>query len=134
MADQQRISRSFKDISLSFQPHPVTGDISVLKNERAIKRSVRNIVETIPGEKFFDPDFGSQVYGLLFENADLADAVRIENQIISSLARFEPRVDNVRVKSKVSPDDNAFDVTITYDIVGQEFPRQEYNFILEATR
>ena len=134
MADQQRISRSFKDISLSFQPHPVTGDISVLKNERAIKRSVRNIVETIPGEKFFDPDFGSQVYGLLFENADLADAVRIENQIISSLARFEPRVDNVRVKSTVSPDTNAFDVTITYDIVGQEFPRQEYNFILEATR
>ena len=60
MAD--RISRSFKDISLSFQPHPVTGDIPVLKNERAISRSVRNIVETIPGEKFFDPSFGSEVY------------------------------------------------------------------------
>ena len=134
MTDSTRISRSFKDISLSFQPHPVTNDIPVLKNENAIKRSVRNIVETIPGEKFFNPDFGSQVYGLLFENADLTDAVRIEQQIISSLESYEPRVDNVKVRVNPAVDRNEFDVTVTYDIVGQEFPRQEYTFILEATR
>ena len=132
MAD--RISRSFKDISLSFQPHPVTGDIPVLKNENAIKRSVRNIVETIPGEKFFNQDFGSNVYGFLFENADLSDAVAIEAEIIQSLNNFEPRVDNVSVRVNPAIDRNEFDVTITYDIVGQEFPSQEYTFILEATR
>ena len=129
-----RISRSFKDISLSFQPHPVTGDIPVLKNERAIKRSVRNIVETIPGEKFFNLDFGSEVYGLLFENGDVADAIIIEQQIIQSLDSYEPRVNNVRVDVLPRPDRNEFDVTVSYDIVGQEFPSQEYTFILEATR
>ena len=132
MAD--RISRSFKDISLSFQPHPVTGDIPVLKNERAISRSVRNIVETIPGEKFFDPSFGSEVYNMLFESADFADAVRIEQQIIQSLANYEPRVDNVQVTVRPAPDRNEFDIAVAYDIIGQQFPRQEYTFILEATR
>lgn len=129
-----RISRSFKDISLSFQPHPVTGDIPVLKNERAIKRSVRNIVETIPGEKFFNPDFGSEVYGLLFENGDVADAIIIEQQIIQSLVSYEPRINNISVDVLPRPDRNEFDVSVSYDIVGQEFPSQEYTFILEATR
>lgn len=129
-----RISRSFKDISLSFQPHPVTEDLGVLKNERAIQRSVRNIVQTIPGEKFFDPNFGSEVYALLFENGDNADAIIIEGQIIQSLDNFEPRVNNVKVNSLPRPDRNEFEVTVSYDIVGQEFPRQEYTFILEATR
>lgn len=132
MAD--RISRSFKDISLSFQPHPVTGDLPILKNERAIKRSVRNIVQTIPGEKFFDPNFGSEIYGLLFENGDNADAIIIEQQIIQSLNNFELRVDNVLVFSRPRPDRNEFEVSVSYDIIGQEFPRQEYTFILEATR
>jgi len=129
-----RISRSFKDISLSFQPHPVTGDIPVLKNERAIKRSVRNIVETIPGEKFFNLDFGSEVYGLLFENGDVADAIIIEQQIIQSLVSYEPRINNISVDVLPRPDRNEFDVSVSYDIVGQEFPSQEYTFILEATR
>ena len=105
-----------------------------MKNERAIKKSVSNIVQTIPGEKFFDPAFGSEVYGLLFENADVTDSIRIENQIISALSRFEPRVDNVRVKANPAVDRNEFDVTVFYDIIGQEFPTQEYTFILEATR
>ena len=63
----QRISRAFKDISLSFEPHPVTKDLPVLKNEAAIRRSVRNIVETIQGERFFDSLFGSDVRSTLFE-------------------------------------------------------------------
>lgn len=130
----ERISRSFKDISLSFQPHPVTEDLPVLRNERSIKKSVSNIVQTIPGEKFFDPAFGSEVYGLLFENADLTDAIRIESQIISSLERFEPRVNNVKVRVNPVTDRNEFNVSVFYDIIGQEFPTQEYTFILEATR
>lgn len=134
MAEIKRISRSFKDISLSFQPHPVTGDIPVLKNERAINRSVRNIVETIPGEKFFNPDFGSDVRGQLFELVDFGDADLIREQISSSLANYEPRIDNVVVEVEPRPDRNEFEVTVIYDIIGQEFPTQTYTFILEATR
>tara|TARA_Y100000114_G_scaffold88390_1_gene81823 strand:- start:148 stop:549 length:402 start_codon:yes stop_codon:yes gene_type:complete len=129
-----RVSKAFKDISLSFEPHPVTKDLPILKNERAISRSVRNIVETIPTEKFFNPDFGSDVYRSLFDFVDFGTANEIQEQIKTSVINFEPRVDNVRVEVDPQPDSNQFEVTVIYDIVGQEFPTQEYSFILEATR
>ena len=129
-----RISRSFKDISLSFEPHPVTKDLPVLKNERAIARSVRNIVETIPTEKFFTSLFGSDVYRSLFEFVDFGTATIIQDQIKTSLQNFEPRINNVRVEVDPRPDDNNFEVTVIFDIIGQEFPTQEFSFILEATR
>ena len=130
----KRVSRAFKDISLSFKPHPVTKDLPILKNERAISRSVRNIVETIPTEKFFNPDFGSDVYKSLFDFVDFGTANEIQEQIKTSVINFEPRVDNVRGEVDPFPDENQFEVTVFYDIVGQEFPTQEYSFILEATR
>jgi len=130
----QRISRAFKDISLSFTPHPVTNDLSVLKNESAIKRSVRNIVQTIPTEKFFNSLFGSDVYASLFEFVDFGTAATIQSQIEISLDNFEPRIENVEVEVNPQPDDNTFEVTVIYDIVGQEFPVQEYSFLLESTR
>ena len=130
----KRISRAFKDISLSFEPHPVTNDLPILKNESAIKRSVRNIVQTIPTEKFFNPLFGSDVYGSLFEFVDFGTAATIQSQIEVSLDNFEPRIENVTVSVNPQPDDNTFEVTVIYDIVGQEFPVQEYSFILESTR
>ena len=130
----QRISRAFKDISLSFVPHPVTKDISVLKNEAAIRRSVRNIVQTIPTEKFFNPIFGSDVRGSLFEFVDFGTASVISDQIQISIENFEPRVDNLQVEVQPRPDQNAFNVTVIFDIIGQEFPTQEYSFLLEATR
>jgi len=129
-----RISRSFKDISLSFEPHPVTKDLPVLKNERAIIRSVRNIVETIPTEKFFNPLFGSDVYRSLFDFVDFGTASIIQEQIKTSLKNFERRIDNVKVEVEPRPDDNDFEVTVIFDIVGQELPTQEFSFILEATR
>ena len=129
-----RISRSFKDISLSFEPHPVTKDLPVLKNERAIARSVRNIVETIPTEKFFNSLFGSDVYRSLFDFVDFGTATIIQDQIKTSLENFEPRINNVRVEVDPRPDDNNFEVTVIFDIIGQEFPTQEFSFILEATR
>ncbi len=130
----KRVSRSFKDISLSFSPHPVTKDLPILKNESAIRRSVRNIVETIPTEKFFNPNFGSDVYKSLFEFVDFGTANIIQEQIKTSVNNFEPRVENVNIEVNPSPDENEFDITVIYDIVGQEFPTQEYSFILEATR
>ena len=129
-----RVSRAFKDISLSFSPHPVTKDLPILKNEDAIKRSVRNVVETIPTEKFFNPDFGSDVYKSLFDFVDFGTANIIQDQIETSINNFEPRVDNVRVDVDPRPDENEFEVTVIYYIVGQEFPTQEFTFILESTR
>ena len=129
-----RISRSFKDISLSFEPHPVTKDLPVLKNERAIIRSVRNIVETIPTEKFFDSLFGSDVYRSLFDFVDFGTASIIQEQIKTALNNFERRINNVKVEVEPRPDDNDFEVTVIFDIIGQDFPTQEFSFILEATR
>ena len=129
-----RISRSFKDISLSFDPHPVTKDLPVLVNERAIIRSVRNLVETIPTERFFNSSLGSNVRRSLFEFVDYGTASVIQDQIIEVISNYEPRVDGVIVQVDPIPDLNEFEVTITFDIIGQEIPTQQFSFILEATR
>ena len=118
----------------SLDPHPVTKDLQVLKNENAIRKSVRNIVQTIPGEKFFDSLFGSDVRRSLFEFVDFGTASIIKEQIEISINNFEPRVENVTVEVDPRPDENTFNVSIYFDIVGQEFPTQEYSFLLEATR
>tara|TARA_B100000902_G_scaffold399056_1_gene468182 strand:- start:3513 stop:3914 length:402 start_codon:yes stop_codon:yes gene_type:complete len=130
----KRVSRAFKDISLSFKPHPVTNDLQILKNADAIRRSVRNIVQTIPTERFFNPLLGSDVHKSLFEFVDFGTASTIKQQIAIALDNFEPRIENVDVGVDPNSDSNTFDITVLFDIVGQEFPTQEYSFILEATR
>tara|TARA_B100001109_G_scaffold229844_1_gene206011 strand:+ start:292 stop:696 length:405 start_codon:yes stop_codon:yes gene_type:complete len=131
----KRVSRSFKDINLSFTPHPVTKDITVLRNENAIKRSVRNIVQTIPTERFFNSILGSEVRDLLFDNfIDFGTASAIEDQIKISIENFEPRVDNLEVNVEPRPDENEFEVNVIFDIIGQEFPQQDFTFILQAAR
>ena len=131
----KRISRSFKDINLSFTPHPITKDLTVLRNDDAIKRSVRNIVQTIPTERFFNSILGSDVRDLLFDNfIDFGTASAIEDQIKISIENFEPRVDNLEVNVEPRPDQNEFEVNVIFDIIGQEFPTQDFTFILQATR
>ena len=130
----QRVSRSFKDISFSFDPHPITKDLPVLKNENAIRRSVRNLVQTIPGERFFNPILGSSVSENLFGIVNFGTSTLIKEEILTTIENFEPRVNNVNVQVDFRPDLNNFDVTIFFDIVGQELPPQEFSFILEATR
>jgi hypothetical protein len=129
-----RISRSFKDISLSFEPHPVTKDLPILKNQSAIIRSIRNLVETIPTERFFNSTIGSNVRSSLFDFVDYGTASIIEDQILVSISNYEPRVNEVRVQVDPRPDTNEFEVTITFNIIGQEIPTQQFSFILEATR
>jgi len=129
-----RISRSFKDISLSFEPHPITKDLPVIKNETAIIRSIRNLVETIPTERFFNPDLGSNVRNSLFEFVDFGTSSIIADQIRNTISNFEPRVENVDVSVKPFPDTNQFEITIIFNIIGQEIPSQQFSFILEATR
>ena len=130
----QRISRSFKDISLSFSPHPVTKDLPILKNENAIVRSVRNLVQTIPTERFFNSNIGSDVYDSLFGFVDYGTASLIEDQIITTVTNFEPRVENLEVEVEPQTDNNTFGVIVRFDVVGQEFPTQEFAFLLETTR
>ena len=112
-----RNSRAFKDISLSFSPHPVTKDLPVLTNERAIVRSVRNLVETIPTERFFNSLIGTDIRGSLFENFSRETLVTIEDQIRDTINNFEPRVDNLIIEPSVRVDDNTFSVKLIFDIV-----------------
>ena len=130
----KRLSRGFKDISFSFVPHPVTKDLPVLSNERAIARSVRNLVETIPTERFFQPLIGSDVRASLFENFDIDTADEIKDQIEETIDIYEPRVDNVDVVINGQPDTNSLEVTVYFDIVGLSVPTQSFTFLLEPTR
>ena len=130
----QRKSKAFKDISLSFDPHPVTKDLPVLVNERAVTRSVRNLVETIPTERFFNSLLGTDIRDTLFENYDRAHVMMIEEQIRETLANFEPRVSHVGATVKAKPDDNTFNVTVFFDTNGLDIPTQSFSFILEPTR
>ena len=130
----QRKSRAFKDISLSFTPHPVTKDLPILANERAIVRSVRNLVETIPTERFFNSLIGTDIRDTLFSNFDRMNVMMIEDQIREVLGNFEPRVSNVGATVKARPDDNTLEVTVFFDITGLDLPQQSFAFILEPTR
>ena len=130
----QRTSRGFKDISLSFSPHPVTKDLPVLLNERAIVRSVRNLVETIPTERFFDSTLGTDIRASLFENFNATTVTIIEDQVRSTIRRYEPRVDDIGVEVDGLPDRNALEVKVIFTINGLETPPQDFTFILEPTR
>ena len=129
-----RKSRTFKDISLSFSPHPVTKDLPVLTNERAITRSVRNLVETIRSERFFNSLIGTSIRDSLFDNFDRTTVMIIEDEVRQVLANFEPRVTNVGVKVSANPDDNFISVTVFFEIIGLQLPTQSFTFILEPTR
>ena len=129
-----RKSRGFKDISLSFLPHPVTNDLPILLNERAITRSVRNIVETIPTEKFFDSLFGTDVRDSLFENFTNSTVTILTDQIRTNILNYEPRVENINVEVNCKPDLNAIEIIIFFDIIGLDVPTQTFSFILEPTR
>ena len=130
----ERVSQGFKDISATFQRHPLTGDILALKNETAITRSLRNIVFTVPGEKFFNPDFGSKISQSLFENIDDISANIIKGEITTSIRTYEPRVNLKKVTVSPNFDNNEFNVTILYEIIGADVPPQELQFVLQPTR
>ena len=130
----ERVSQGFKDISMTFQSNPLNNDLIGLKNENAIARSVRNIVFTLPGEKFFDEDFGSRISQTLFENIDEISAAEIVDEIEQSLINYEPRINLLNVRAFPNFDDNQFDVRIIYEIIGASVPPQELQFALQSTR
>ena len=127
-------SRAFKDINLSFKRHPVTNDVVVIRDEDAIKRSVKNIIFTILGEKPFEPNFGSVINESLFDlNTNLSE-IRVSDEIQSSLLNYEPRIDNIEVTVTVAPDTNEMNCTVQYDIVGIPAPTQEVDVLLFPAR
>jgi len=130
----QRISRSFKDISMSFKVNPLTDDLIAIKNQTAIARSLRNLVLTSPGERFFNNNLGSRVNQLLFENMDDLTAASIKSEIENTIKNYEPRVKLLRTRVSPNPDSNEFDVIITYEIVGIEAQAQQLSFALQPTR
>jgi phage baseplate assembly protein W len=118
----ERVSQGFRDISMTFQNNPLNSDLIVLKNETAIARSIRNIVFTLPGEKFFNPNFGSRVSRSLFENVDEISASNIRDEIATSIVNYESRVNLRSVDVIPDYDNNSLDVTIIYNIVGIDIP------------
>ena len=130
----ERVSRGFKDISMSFEVNPINADIIGVKNETAISRSIRNLVLTTPGERFFNEDLGSKVSEILFDVVDEISASVIRDEIESTIIRFEPRVKLEDVKIEPDYDNNEFNVTIKYDIIGIEVSPQQLNFALQPTR
>ena len=129
-----RKSKAFKDISLSFEPHPVTKDLPVLVNERAIVRSVRNLVETIPTERFFNSNLGSSIRDMLFDNFAGSSVMIIEDMIRTTVRNYEPRVGDIGVEIDMQPELNNVKVKVLFDIIGLEAPVQSFEFLLEPTR
>ena len=127
-------SRAFKDINLSFKRHPVTNDVVTIRNEDAIKRSVKNIIFTILGEKPFEPNFGSVINQSLFDLSTNLNQIRISDEIKQSLLNYEPRIDNIEVTVQVAPDRNEMNCTVQYDIVGLPAPTQEVDVLLFPAR
>ena len=131
---QERANRKFKDLSMSFKTNPLNDDLIGLKNTNAIARSLKNIVFTQPGEKFFNPDFGSRITESLFDNVDDVSALAIEDEIRSSIINFEPRVNLLDVSVNPNPDDNEMNVVIQYEVTGIDVPPQQLEFVLLPTR
>ena len=130
----ERVKQEFKDVSMSFKVNPLNDDLIALKNSSAIARSIRNIVFTQPGEKFFTPIFGSRVSESLFENVDNSSAIVIRDEIRNSIKNFEPRVKLLNVFVRPNSQFNEMNVTIEYEIIGIDIPPQQLEFVLLPTR
>ena len=127
-------SRTFKDINLSFKRHPVTNDVITVSDEDAIKRSVKNIIFTILGEKPFEPNFGSVISRSLFDLNTNLNEIRISDEIQQSLLNYEPRIDNIVVTATIYPDSNELNCVVQYEIVGIPAPTQEVDVLLFPAR
>jgi len=128
------VSRSFKDLSITFDKHPITNDLMVVKDFVAIKKSVQNLLTTFPGERFFNPNIGSKITKLLFEPIDYITATTVREEIQYTIEAFEPRVRLNKVDVVPNFEDDGYDITIDYSVVGLEEKTDTINLFLERTR
>ena len=123
-------SRSFNDIGMAFGRNPFTDDVSIVKNDNAIKQSIRNLVMTTPGEKPFQPNIGCGVYSLLFEPLDAFSADAIKSEIINTINQYERRVQLRNVNCIPFKGNNKISVTVQYQVVGIPIV-EEVKFVLQ---
>ena len=129
-----KISRAFKDISLSFKKHPVTNDVTVLRNEDAIKKSVINLTRTRINERFFNDLLGTSIVDNLFENMGSGLETALEEEISTLLGNYEPRIELNSVYVIADQDSNELSIQVDYNIVGLPIPSQTIEFLLQPTR
>ena len=130
----ERVKQGFKDLSMSFRSNPLNDDLIGLKNESAIARSIKNLVFVRKGEKFFDPEFGSELSASLFENIDDVTALTMRDDIDYMITTYEPRVDLINVEIIPNYDNNQMDAVIVYSIKGSDTPPQQLEFVLLPSR
>jgi phage baseplate assembly protein W len=130
----ERVSQSFKDISLSFAKNPLNRDLIGITNEASISRAVQNLVLTQRGERFFNQNLGSDVSASLFENLDLITAAAVKSSVENVIKSYEPRVNLIEVDVNINEEDNSYEVRMLYDIIGIEAQPQQLDFALQQTR
>jgi phage baseplate assembly protein W len=126
--------QTFKDLNITFKPHPVTGDLTVVKDEAAIKQAIINLLLTNRGERFFAPQIGSSLNNLLFEMLDFGTASLVNTEIQNTLKFYEPRINILSLSTTPNFDENGFDVELVFEVVGREDIPTSVNFFLERTR
>lgn len=130
---QLNISRQYKDLDLNFVVHPVKKDINKNLNEMAVINSIKNIILTNHYEKPFNPDFGSNVRKMLFENLDIITSSALEREITQCITNFEPRVTLYGVAVAPDFDNNAFSVQMQFSVENTTEP-VTITFLLERLR
>ena len=128
------LKQSFKDLNLGFKKHPVTDDLVVTKDEAAIKQAIVSLLLTDPGERLFQPDLGSGLRSFLFEPLDFATAALINASVRDTLDRYEPRIDIIDITTTPNSDENGYEVSLSFEVVGTEIAPLAVELFLERTR
>ena len=125
---------SYRDINITFKKHPVTDDLVVSKDASAIKQASVNLLLTNKGERLMNPTYGSDIRSYLFEPMDFGTANQIKNNIRDTIETFEPRIRVLQISATPNFDDNGFDITMTYNVIGTDTPPVTVDFFLSRTR
>lgn len=126
--------QTFKDLNITFKPHPVTGDLIVKKDDAAVKQAIVNLLMTSRGERPFQPNLGSDLRRILFNPLDASTAAQIGENIRETLDTYEPRISILQLDVDTNFDDNGFDVELEFEIIGREDTPTAIEFFLERTR
>lgn len=126
--------QTFKDFNLNFKPHPVTEDLSVVKDSADIKQSLKSLLLTRKGERLFNSSLGTKLSDLLFESLDFATAASIRDEILNIVKRYEQRISILKLDVDIDFEDNGYDISLVYEIVGRDDLKANVEFFLESAR
>tara|TARA_B100000902_G_scaffold9712_1_gene12002 strand:- start:2327 stop:2752 length:426 start_codon:yes stop_codon:yes gene_type:complete len=119
---KKRVNRIYSDLDLDFTRNPVTGDVVKLIDVDAVKRSVKNLIQTNHYERPFHPEIGSDVRALLFENMTPLTALNLERKVAEVLINFEPRASIESIVASPDIDANRYHLQISFYVVGIQSP------------